>query len=165
MHTGNGDSLMTYLSPHFKYSEFRIPENCDQDTIESAIYLCNEVLEPIRDHFDKVLVITSGRRLAKDNQRVGGVTLSQHLFLNGDAAVDFFVIGVPLQKVFDWIRTNSNLDKIDQVILEKDKDTGRDACIHISTNRSRKARNVAYIGQTHGTGKYTKVTFVITKDT
>lgn len=74
--------------------------------------LCREVLEPIRNHFARPVIIHSGYRCAAVNSAVGGSKSSQHL--RGEAA-DFHVSGYTVYEVARWI--SDNLD-YDQVILE-----------------------------------------------
>ena len=70
--------------------------------------------------------------------------------------MDFRIEGVPLQGVFDWIRLESPL-RYDKVILERKQGAFGDsgACIHIQVSDT--PRRLAYLGQTHGTGKYIRV--------
>lgn len=75
--------------------------------------LCQKVLEPIRDHFARPVIIHSGYRCAAVNSAVGGSNSSRHL--RGEAA-DFHVSGFTVYEVACWI--SDNLD-YDQVILEE----------------------------------------------
>ncbi len=80
----------------------------------------DKVLEPIRNHFDVPVLITSGYRNRVYNRKVGGNPESQHVYTRDHCASDMQVPGVPLQEVFDWIRLKSGLP-YDQVILERGK--------------------------------------------
>jgi hypothetical protein len=55
----------------------------NETEIENLKYLCEKILEPLRQHFG-VVRINSGFRCPKLNQRIGGVGNSQHQF--GQAA-------------------------------------------------------------------------------
>ena len=77
----------TYLSQHFRLSEFTrsataSARGIDNTTSASAIdnlrRLCQEVLEPLRRHLDRPVVISSGYRCKKLNDLVGGSKNSQH---------------------------------------------------------------------------------------
>ena len=80
------------LSLHFSlyemiYSETAVSHHIDnmpnETEIENLKYLCEKILEPLRQHFG-VVRINSGFRCPKLNQRIGGVGNSQHQF--GQAA-------------------------------------------------------------------------------
>ena len=80
------------LSEHFSlyemiYSETAANHHIDnmpnETEIENLKYLCEKILEPLRQHFG-VVRINSGFRCPKLNQRIGGVGNSQHQF--GQAA-------------------------------------------------------------------------------
>ena len=92
----------------------------DKSLTGAAEALCATLLEPIRKHYDKPVIIHSGYRCQQLNDKVGGVQQSQHLHFQ---AADFHVEGVPLKQISDWIR-QSDLP-FGQVILE-------DRCIHLS---------------------------------
>lgn len=59
-----------------------------------------EVLEDVRAHFGKPVVITSGCRCAKYNERVGGAPNSKHV--EGRAA-DFRVHGIKAEDVYAYL--------------------------------------------------------------
>jgi zinc D-Ala-D-Ala carboxypeptidase len=163
--------VLMKLTPHFSEEELNVA-GCEQRVIQNALFLCNEVLEPIREHVMRPLIITSGFRTSDGNKATGGALNSQHLFTGGDAAVDFRISAIPnsdLHIYFDWIRLKSSLWKVDQVILEFNKYDEKTnlytepRIIHVSTNRNKNPRNQAMLGLTHGRGKYTKVPFEIAK--
>jgi uncharacterized protein YcbK (DUF882 family) len=73
------------ISKNFDRSEFRCKGedcapsghgNCGQDTIDYELVV---ILEQVREHFAKPVVITSANRCAWYNQLIGGVSSSQHL--------------------------------------------------------------------------------------
>lgn len=74
--------------------------------------LCENVLQPLRDHFNKPVKVTSGYRNKELNAKIGGKPNSQHL--TGHAA-DIIVPGVPLLDVYEYIRTTLPYD---QLLLE-----------------------------------------------
>ena len=109
------------LSPHFKLAEFTksqkairngIPNRPRQNHIAALKLLCEQVLEPVRQHFGKPVFISSGYRSPELNRAVGGSTRSQHR--RGEAA-DFEIPGVGNREVAIWIRDNIDFD---QLILE-----------------------------------------------
>jgi uncharacterized protein YcbK (DUF882 family) len=72
------------LSPHFDSREFhshdgvRAPSNY----LLWARHLCEDMLEPLREEFGPVTVV-SGFRSAKHNKSVGGAPASYHLGIRG----------------------------------------------------------------------------------
>ena len=73
----------------------------DKSLMGAAEALCRTLLEPIREHYDKPVIIVSGYRYPALNDRVEGVETSQHLHFQ---AADFYVEGVPLEQVFNYIQ-------------------------------------------------------------
>lgn len=61
---------------------------------------CAGWLQPLRDHFDAPVIITSGKRTAELNAAVGGVEVSDHLYGGDSGAVDLVVQGLPLDQVY-----------------------------------------------------------------
>ena len=145
------------VSEHFEFEEFLADqETLPEGILEKVTALCQTILEPVRVHFGKPLMIMSGYRSRRHNILVGGVPTSYHLYAGDHAAADFVLPGIPLDSIFDWIRLESHLP-FDQVILERAK--GRDddvrACIHIQTCAH--PRRMALIGETHGQGAYMRL--------
>ena len=64
------------LTKHFSRAEMRC--NCGQCDYDTADIELLEVLEVIRAHFNKPIVITSGNRCPQYNAIVGGKIGSQH---------------------------------------------------------------------------------------
>ena len=88
-----------------------IDNNPNADQIEKLKGLCENILQPVRDHFGRVKV-TSGFRSVDLCLAIGSSAKSQHARAE---AVDFEVMGVDNAEVFDWIKDNLNWD---QMILE-----------------------------------------------
>ena len=134
------------LTEHFDLDEFgEVPVNAAPSYLE----LCSLILEPIRAHFQKPIMITSGYRSPAHNKEIGGVSNSQHVATDEYCAADIR-IQYDLKFVFGWIRLQSDLP-FDQVILEHDVN-GIEECIHISW--SKEPRRVAYSGMVNGMSKY-----------
>jgi len=85
------------------------PSTEHQENLKS---LCEMILQPIRDHFDCVVSVSSGYRSPELCVAIGSSTKSQHA--RGQAA-DFEIYGVSNKELADWI--DENLD-YDQLILE-----------------------------------------------
>jgi len=86
--------------------------NPSEDETENLRLLCERVLQPIRDHFNHVVTISSGYRNEILSRKIGSSEKSQHC--KGEAA-DFEIFGTPNNEVSDWIKENLMFD---QLILE-----------------------------------------------
>ena len=74
--------------------------------------VCQFILEPVRNHFDKLITITSGYRSSELCKAIGSSATSQHT--RGEA-VDFEILGISNKEVSDWIVNHLDYD---QCILE-----------------------------------------------
>lgn len=144
------------LSKNFALSEFTasstadrlgIPNEPSEVHLVALTALANVVLQPIRDHYDRRLIVSSGYRGTALNNAVGGSPTSQHSL--GEAS-DFTVEGHSCKEVAEWIAYESGID-FDQLIWERkyDKD-GKVAneWLHISyvrTGGNRRQVLTAYV--------------------
>ena len=104
-----------------------IDNNPDKEQIENLQALCENVLQPIRNYFDKPVVITSGYRSLELSNKIGSSSRSQHC--KGQAA-DIEIPGVSNKDLSDWISHNVNYD---QVILEfHDPVEANSGWVHVS---------------------------------
>lgn len=92
--------------------------------------LCRIILEPVRAHCGKPVIVHSGFRCFELNTAVGGSANSQHML--GQAA-DFHVDGVSVDDVFSWLWKKSGIP-FGQLIDER---RGADRWIHASTGGKR----------------------------
>jgi len=92
-----------------------INNNPNPAQIENIKALAVNVLQPIRSHFDKPLIISSGFRCAELCVAIGSSINSQHVADDGAAAADFEIPGVDNLDLAIWIKNNL---EIDQGILE-----------------------------------------------
>ena len=88
-----------------------INNNPNAEQIEKLKALCENILQPVRDHFGRVK-ITSGFRSVDLCLAIGSSSNSQHAKAE---AADFECMGTDNAELADWI--NQNLD-YDQLILE-----------------------------------------------
>ena len=88
-----------------------IDNNPNADQIEKLKALCENILQPVRDHFGRVKV-TSGFRSVELCLAIGSSQNSQHAKAE---AADFECVGVDNVELFDWIKNNLEPD---QLILE-----------------------------------------------
>lgn len=142
------------LSPHFNDSELGVI-GVERRIIDNAIFLCINLLEPIRQHFKRPLNVHDGYRNPQHNTSVGGKSTSFHLYNGGQSAADFDVGGdsyPTYQQVFDWIRLESKL-QFDKIILEHNS-SGENAALHIQVDRNNTPRHQSYIGGTGNSQQY-----------
>ena len=108
------------LSQNFSLKELVASQTADRhgisnqptdEHIENLKLLCENVLQPVRDHFGRVKV-TSGFRTIELCQAIGSSEKSQHAKAE---AVDFECVGVDNAEVADWVKKNLETD---QLILE-----------------------------------------------
>jgi hypothetical protein len=88
------------LSKHFELAEFVVSETAARQGIDNQPSdqvianlsgLCEKLLEPLRVHLARPVIITSGYRSIELNQLIGGSNTSQHM--TGKAA-DIIVPGI-----------------------------------------------------------------------
>ena len=89
-----------------------LANNPSEGEVENLRLLCERVLQPVRDHFNHTVTISSGYRNEILSQKIGSSSSGQHC--KGEAA-DFEIFGVPNNEVSDWIKENLMFD---QLILE-----------------------------------------------
>jgi len=127
------------LSEHFTLEEFEhsstaiangIDNHCPTTLIPNLVNLCNQVLEPLRQHLGTPVIISSGYRCPELNRLVGGAANSQHM--TGEAADIILAATVPgssaagLKESFIWL---ADTTRFDQLILET---TSTARWIHVS---------------------------------
>lgn len=81
------------LAPDFQVRELRCRDGSDTVMVDEALTV---VLQCIREHFGKAVVITSGYRTPAHNAAVGGAKSSQHLL---GRAADIRVQGISVEDV------------------------------------------------------------------
>lgn len=87
------------LSDNFKVSEFACKDGSDVIFVAPELV---EVLQKIRNHFGKAVVINSGYRTPTYNSKVGGATYSQHCY---GTAADIKISGVSPKEVAEYAET------------------------------------------------------------
>lgn len=107
------------LSKNFTLDEFVVTstgiENIpNEKEVANLRQLTLSVLQPLRDYFNKAIIITSGFRNSLVNAAIGGAANSQHLY---GEAVDFHIVGVTNQQIID-VAYSLNLP-FDQIIDEQ----------------------------------------------
>ena len=116
---------------------------------ENLKLLCESVLQPIRDHFGKVVTISSGYRSPELCTAIGSKITSQHA--RGQAA-DFEIFGLSNKSLADYI--NSEL-YYDQLILEywneSDPNSG---WVHCSFSEGQNRKQYLKASKISGATKY-----------
>tara|TARA_Y100000034_G_scaffold37170_1_gene45703 strand:- start:980 stop:1438 length:459 start_codon:yes stop_codon:yes gene_type:complete len=146
------------LSKNFSLSELTKSQTAERKGIdntpsaehqESLKSLCTNVLQPIRDHFGRVVTVSSGYRSPELCIAIGSKTTSQHA--RGEAA-DFEIFGVSNKELADYVHYNLNYD---QLILEywneSDPNSG---WVHCSFSEGKNRRQYLKAYKENGKTKY-----------
>ena len=83
-------------------ARFQIDNQPGEQQIDALRSLCLAILEPLRAHVNRPIVVSSGYRSRNVNARIGGAPSSQHC--KGEA-VDFNIPGMSTASVVELIRT------------------------------------------------------------
>jgi len=137
------------ISDHFTLSELTKSSTAERlgianepgsMEVENLIMVCDQILEPVRNHYDIPFTPSSGFRCLELNRAIGSSGNSQHV--KGEA-VDFEVPGIPNKEVALWVKDNCEFD---QLILEFYKegvpDSGWVHCSYTIENDNRKSARV-----------------------
>ena len=92
-----------------------INNNPNPQQIENLKNLAINILQPVRSHYNKPLIISSGFRCAQLCVEIGSSVNSQHVADNDAAAADFEIPGVDNRELALYIK---NELEFDQLILE-----------------------------------------------
>jgi zinc D-Ala-D-Ala carboxypeptidase len=119
--------------------------------IENFKKLAANIFQPIREHFGKPIIISSGYRSAELNKAIGGSLSSQH---SSGEAIDIDMDGTDItnKQIFDYIKENLNFD---QMIWEFGTDANPD-WVHVSfaSNRSQR-KQILVAKKVNGKTTYT----------
>jgi len=146
------------LSNNFSLNELIRSQTAERKGIDNAPSaehqenlksLCTNVLQPIRDHFGKVVTVSSGYRSPELCVAIGRKTTSQHA--KGEAA-DFEIFGVSNKELADWIHYNTQYD---QLILEYWKESDPNSgWVHCSYSQGKNRRQYLRAYKDEGKTKY-----------
>ena len=132
-----------------------LDNNPSEDEVENLRLLCERVLQPIRDHFNHIVTISSGYRNVVLSVKIGSSSKSQHC--SGEAA-DFEIFGIPNNEVSDWIKENLMFD---QLILEYwEPGQPNSGWVHVSYKKEINSNRKEYLMaiQTNGKTSYKPIT-------
>ena len=119
---------------------------------ENLKLLCTRILQPVRDHFGRVVSVSSGYRSPELCTAIGSKTTSQHA--KGQAA-DFEIFGLSNQELSIWI--NENLE-YDQLILEYwKKEDPNSGWVHCSYDVSVSRKQYLKAYKENGSTKYEQI--------
>ena len=125
------------------------PSTEHQENLKS---LCTSILQPVRDHFSRVVSISSGYRSEALCLAIGSKITSQHA--KGQAA-DFEIFGLSNKELADYI--HQNLD-YDQLILEYWKESDPNSgWVHCSYNEGDNRKQYLKAYKENGRTKYESV--------
>ena len=137
------------ISDHFTLSELTKSSTAERlgianepgsMEVENLIMVCDQILEPVRNHYGIPFAPNSGFRGLELNRAIGSSGNSQHV--KGEA-VDFEVPGIANKEVAIWVMENCEFD---QLILEFYKedipDSGWVHCSYTIENDNRKSARV-----------------------
>ena len=120
--------------------------------VENLIHLAESVLQPVRDHFGKSVMISSGYRSRALFEAIGSSTKSQHA--RGEAA-DFEIAGVDNKELATWISKNTEFD---QLILEFYKEGDPNSgWVHCSAVTGEPRKQVLRASKVEGRTKYENI--------
>ena len=119
---------------------------------ENLKRLCESILQRVRDHFGRVVSVSSGYRSVDLCVAIGSKTTSQHA--RGQAA-DFEIYGLSNQELADWIRNNLSYD---QLILEYwTPESPNNGWIHCSHNSEGNRKEYLRAYKNEGKTKYEQI--------
>ena len=119
---------------------------------ENLKLLCTAILQPVRDHFSKVVTISSGYRSPELCTAIGSKITSQHA--KGQAA-DFEIFGVSNKDLADYIDSELHYD---QLILEYWKESDPNSgWVHCSFSQGNNRKQYLRAYKEDGKTKYEPV--------
>ena len=122
------------------------PSTEHQENLKS---LCTSILQPVRDHFSRVVSVSSGYRSPELCTAIGSKMTSQHA--KGQAA-DFEIYGLSNKELADWV--SENLD-YDQLILEYWRESDPNSgWVHCSYNEGDNRKQYLKAYKENGRTKY-----------
>ena len=120
--------------------------------IENLIHLAKTILQPVREHFGKPVMISSGYRSPALCEAIGSSAKSQHA--KGEAA-DFEIGGVDNLELAAWIAANCDFD---QLILEfYDGVDPNSGWIHCSSKKENSRRQTLKAERIAGQTSYSPI--------
>jgi hypothetical protein len=132
-----------------------IDNHPDHDALMNLIDIANDVFQPLRDHFNVPIGISSGYRSKELNRAIGGSLKSQHT--KGEALdIDADIYGqITNKQVFEYIKDNLEFD---QLIWEFGDDY-EPAWVHVSYKKhGENRRDILFASKKRGATVYESYT-------
>jgi len=146
------------LSNNFSLKELTASQTAERKGIdntpstehqENLKLLCTAILQPVRDHFGKVVTISSGYRSPELCTAIGSKITSQHA--RGQAA-DFEIFGLSNKALADYIDSELHYD---QLILEYWKESDPNSgWVHCSFSEGQNRKQYLKAFKSNGSTKY-----------
>ena len=137
------------LSKHFSLSELSKSSTAERQGIDNEpgtmardnlTLVCDEILEPVREHYGIPFAPNSGFRCLELNRAIGSSDRSQHVT---GQAVDFEIPGVANKDVALWVKDNCSFDQlILEFYREGDPSSGWVHCSYANKKDNRKSARV-----------------------
>lgn len=136
---------MKNISKHITYKEaifsstaikLGITNIPNDENLANMKLLAGKIFEPLREWYKKPVYISSFFRSQELNKAIGGAPGSQHLAINGAAAID--LICNENAKIFHYIRKNLEFD---QLIWENGNDENPD-WVHVSYSKFKNRKEI-----------------------
>ena len=116
---------------------------------ENLQLLCEMILQPVRDHFNRVVSVSSGYRSPALCEAIGSKITSQHA--KGQAA-DFEIYGLSNQELANYVKDNLDYD---QLILEYwTPESPNNGWVHCSFNSKGNRKEYLRAYKNEGKTKY-----------
>jgi hypothetical protein len=110
----------------------------DKEDIANLIDIATHVFQPLRDHFDVPIAVSSGFRCKELNKAVGGSKTSEHMVGRAlDLDADIYG-GVTNKEIFEFIKKNLEFN---QLIWEFGDDENPD-WVHVSYHKGNNKKRV-----------------------
>ena len=87
------------VSAHFNRKEFACKCGCGFKACDVELL---QILEKVRDHFNKPVRLTCACRCIEHNHKIGSNDTSQHI---RGLAADFYIKGISPQLIYDYLDT------------------------------------------------------------
>ena len=121
-----------------------INNNPSPEQIENIKALAVNILQPVRSHFDKALIISSGFRCAELCVEIGSSINSQHCADNEAAAADFEIWGTDNEVLATWIKSELEFDQLILEFYKKGEPNSGWVHCSYSRNQNRQQCLIAY---------------------
>ena len=132
-----------------------INNNPNPKQIDNIKALAINILQPVRSHYDRPLIISSGFRCAQLCVEIGSSVNSQHVADDNAAAADFEIPGVDNKELASWISKNCDFD---QLILEfYDGVDPNSGWVHCSAVKEASRKQLLKASKVQGKTKYENI--------